>query len=177
MPRPPGLVVWKASKIRSTFNGSKPIPESRTATRISSPSPRRVVITRSRAGSSTVAIASMAFRIRFTTTCCSCTLSPITGGRSAASSVRSARLFLRASLCVRMTTSSIASFRSNRSFAVPTFLKRDRIREMTSPARLPSRMMRRMASPASERLGGSPVSQRRLAFALVNIPASGWLTS
>ena len=35
MPRPPGLVVWKASKIRSALIGSKPIPESRTTTWIS----------------------------------------------------------------------------------------------------------------------------------------------
>jgi hypothetical protein len=32
IPKPPGFVVKKDSKIQSTFSGAKPDPESRTAT-------------------------------------------------------------------------------------------------------------------------------------------------
>jgi hypothetical protein len=54
---------------------------------------------------------------------------------------------------------------------------RARIREITSPARFPSRMIRQIASRASRRLGDSAASHRRLALAFVNMPANGWLTS
>ena len=60
----------------------------------------------------------------------------------------------------------MASFISSRSFVTGAFLKRARIREITSPARFPSRIMRRIASRASARLGESPASHRRLALAL-----------
>jgi hypothetical protein len=78
-----------------------------------------------------------------------CKLKGCAGGRFAANSIRDATLFRLISLCVRMTTSSMASSISNRSFAVEAFLKRVRIRETTSPARFPSRIMRLIASRAS----------------------------
>jgi hypothetical protein len=51
------------------------------------------------------------------------------------------------------------------------------MREITSLARFPSRIMRLIASRASLRSGDAAASQRRLALALVAMPASGWLTS
>src|SRR6516225_7116306 len=76
-----------------------------------------------------------------------------------------------------MTISLMASFISNRSVAGRAFLRRARTRETTSLDRFPSRIMRRIASRASARLGESPASHRRLALALVTMPESGWLTS
>ena len=52
-----------------------------------------------------------------------------------------------------------------------------RSRRITSPARFPSRTIRRAASRASSRSGTSLASQRRHALPLLTMPESGWLTS
>ena len=71
----------------------------------------------------------------------------------------------------------MVSFRSSFSRGISALWVRARIRAITSPARFPSRTMRRTASRASSRLGASPASQRRQALPLLTTPASGWLTS
>jgi hypothetical protein len=65
------------------------------------------------------------------------------------SSICDMTLFLRISLPARTTTSPIVSLISSRCLAARVFVKRARIRLVTSPARLPSRTMRRIASRAS----------------------------
>ena len=76
IPKPPGFVVLKASKMRSRPGELRPGPESRTTTSTPSGSPLPVVITNSRDPSLTELNASTALMIRFMITCCSWTRSP-----------------------------------------------------------------------------------------------------
>ena len=73
--------------------------------------------------------------------------------------------------------SRIVSLMFTRSFRGGEFLTRARIRLITSPARVPSLIMRSTARRAASRFGVSPVSQRKQAFPLLTNPVSGWLTS
>ncbi|MNT57524.1 hypothetical protein D3C72_1948960 [compost metagenome] len=57
------------------------------------------------------------------------------------------------------------------------FLNSARRRVITSEARYPSRIVRRMISNAPSTLGGAAPSMRRPVLALVMMPASGWLIS
>jgi hypothetical protein len=63
-PKPPGLVVWKASKMRSSAAGATPGPVSRTATSAPAGSALEVLITKSRGPSLKSLIASIALMIR-----------------------------------------------------------------------------------------------------------------
>ncbi len=71
----------------------------------------------------------------------------------------------------------IASLMFKESLCGLDFLIMARIRPMTSPARLPSRIMRSMDLRAASRLGASPASQRKQALPLLTSPVSGWFTS
>src|SRR3989442_7497530 len=98
MPVPWGLVVKKALKICAACCRGSPTPLSVTDTATSSFSVRNDLIASSRVPSASF-IASMLFMMRFIRTCCNCTRSPMTCGRSAASSVRTDMEYRVASLC------------------------------------------------------------------------------
>jgi len=87
MPIPWGFVVKKAWKIWSACCEGSPTPESLTHT-ISCSFPVRCDLIASSRVPFTSFIASMLFMIRFIMTCCNCTRSPLTCGRSAANSIR-----------------------------------------------------------------------------------------
>src|SRR5258708_19653610 len=64
-------------------------------------------------------------------------------------------------------------------FSPPLALKKLRSRKITSPARLPSLIIRSTARRASSRFGeldSTPASQRRQALPLAKTPERGWFT-
>ena len=63
----------------------------------------------------------------------------------------------------------------NQALSAGALLASARMRLMTSPARLPSLMMRSTDRRAASTLGGSLASQRRHALPLLTTPVSGWL--
>ena len=88
-------------------------------------------------------------------TCCNCTRSPMTGGRSAASSVRTEIEYRVASPCSRTIISSMTSFTSTNSNCGVPFWKSRRIRLMISAARVPSFTILVAAARALSRFGTS----------------------
>src|SRR5580693_3090207 len=82
MPRPSGLVVKKAPKMRSGSAMGRPGPVSRTVTTTASPSrPDRICNSRGRPF--VPLMASIALTTRLRITCCNCTRSPNTSGKAA----------------------------------------------------------------------------------------------
>src|SRR3546814_10870510 len=69
LPIPSDLVVKNGSNIRSLFSGSTPVPESPTDTRTLPEACRSDLTRRTRGRSVTELMASIAFAIRFDTTC------------------------------------------------------------------------------------------------------------
>src|SRR5882762_2358986 len=137
IPVPWGLVVKKALKICSACFGGSPTPLSVTDTTTSSFSARCDLMASSRV-SFTSFIASMLFMMRFISTCCNCTRSPMTCGSSASSSVRTDIEYRIASLRSRTIISRMTSFTSTKLCCGDPFLKSSRIRLTISPARVPS---------------------------------------
>src|SRR6266404_1891028 len=172
MPVPLGLVVKNALKIWSACCGGSPTPVSLTEISSCSSSPRSDLMIRSRIPSTSF-IASMLFIMRFISTCCSCTRSPRTWGRSSANSVRTDMEYRMASLRSRTIISSMTSLTSTDSRSVVPFLKSRRIRLMISPARFPSFTILMAAARASLRFGVSAASQRMQVLALVTAAAIG----
>jgi len=85
IPIPWRLVVKSGLKMRSTFSGATPVPVSFTET-ITPPDVWISEVTPSARASSVVAIDSIAFVVKFRSTCWSCTRSPFTRGRESESS-------------------------------------------------------------------------------------------
>src|SRR5664279_1323866 len=104
IPVPCGLVVKNALKIWSVCWGGSPTPVSLIDTISCSLSARSELMASSRVPSTSF-IASMLLRMRFIMTYCNCTLSPMSWGRSAAKSVRSAMEYRVASLRRRTISS------------------------------------------------------------------------
>ena len=90
------------------------MPESRTSTSTPSAPSCAETIVNSRGRSFTALIASIAFTIRLSSTCCSCTRSPITGG-SVAGQLVSNTMLLRNSCSVSARTSPIFRLTSSKS--------------------------------------------------------------
>src|SRR5216684_3853860 len=172
IPVPCDLVVKNAWKIWSACCIGRPTPVSLTVTRTCAFSPRCDLIASSR-GPSTFFIASMPLSMRFISTCCNCTRSPMTWGRSAASSVRTAMLYRIASLRRMTIISRITSFTSTNSRSGVPFLKSSRTRLMISAPRLPSFTILITAARASSTFGGLAASQRKQVLALVTAAAIG----
>ena len=110
-------------------------------------------------------------------TCCNCTRSPMTGGRSCASSVRTDMEYRVASLCRRRIISRITSFTSTNSRSAVLFLKSRRIRLMISAARVASLTILAAVWRASSMSGCSRESHRTQVFASVTAAAIGCLIS
>src|ERR1043165_9065714 len=85
IPMPSGFVVKNASNTLSSLAGSSPSPESLTATTTFSSSSAFELTNNSRAPSLLFAIASNPLTIKFRITCCNCTRSPRTSGKSSLS--------------------------------------------------------------------------------------------
>src|SRR5208283_68463 len=104
------------------------------------------LIRNTRFRSVTEVIASIAFTTRLRSTCCNCTRSAMTGGRSEFSSVNASTRCRRNSPPASASTSSMASLALTRDLVGGALLIRLRMWFNTSPARLPSRIMRSTAS-------------------------------
>ena len=122
---------------------------------------------------SIVLMASIPFIIRFSSTCCSCTRSAVSAGKSMAKSVCSATLFRRLSLLTNATVSRMTSLISTRLFCGGDFFTNARISLINSLARFPCLIIRVIDVRASSRFGVSPASQRWAALPLVTIAESG----
>ena len=119
----------------------------------------------------------MLFIIRFIRTCCNCTRSPMTRGRSATSSVRTSTPNFVASLCSRSIISRMISFGSTNSRCRVSCWKSRRTRLTISFARLPSCTILDAAARTSSKSGSSRASHRKQVLALVMTAAIGCLIS
>ena len=176
-PRPFGLLLTNGLKASACDSGERPRPRSATATSRKPSSRTRVstTIRRSAAGSS--AIASAAFSIRFSTTCCNCGRLPrtITSGWPCRNSTRVCRAM--SSLRASVTVAATIWLRSRRSSSVPPFTISRRSCVMMPAARRSSSAMSARISESSFRSGGAASSSRDPASALARMEASGWLSS
>ncbi len=128
-------------------------------------------------GPSSSAIDSMAFVIRFRSTCCSWIRSPATcGSRAPASICTSIRCFCR-SPRNKTRASPMRSLMSSEVLLRASRLKIARMLPITAPARCPSAAIFLNAALASSRSGVGRSSQRKPASAFVIIPDNGCLTS
>src|SRR5215469_1292813 len=160
MPMPSGLVVKKVSKMRAAFSAARPVPESSTATRTVLPSNRSDRTTSVRGRSVTVAIASIAFMTRLRMTCSSWIRSPVIDGKPVSRWVATATCLLCNSPRRSARTSRMTPLIDNAVCVEVLLRMNERIRLMTSLARLASAMTRLTESLARRTFGGSPASQR-----------------
>ncbi len=176
-PTPPDLVVKKGSNSRSAPSGSKPAPLSSTDSTTPASASTEVRIDRIRAAASCWRRASTPFSTRLSSTCCSCTWSPRTGGRAGSRS-NCTNTWARARWSsVNSSTSPTSRLRSRDASSGSVRAIIDLTLWITAPARWPSRSARSIAAVARARSGGSRASQRMEAWLLATMAATGWLIS
>ena len=175
MPMPPSLVLQNGSK--TLCRSASAMPGPRSATQIATWASVRAVLTVSRRSACGVrSIASAALTIRFSSSCCSCTRSPSTGGSSALSSTDTATWRVSRFVRVRSSVSRTSSLTSSGTSAGSPRLNSAPRRRMTSAARWSSATMSSQISRSSARSTGSRCSIFCAASALLRIEASGWFS-
>ena len=175
MPMPPSLVLQNGSK--TLCRSASAMPGPRSATQIATwPSVRAVLTVRRRSANGVPSIASAALTIRFSSSCCSCTRSPSTGGSSVLSSTDTATWRVSRFVRVRSSVSRTSSLTSSGTSVGSPRLNSAPRRRMTSAARWSSATMSSQISRSSARSTGSRCSIFCAASALLRIEASGWFS-